>query len=305
MRLGPIALVFWCCSTVLASGQQPQTNVPVIGWLSPSTKQTVPVQLLHDSLAKHNLVNGTSIRLDIRLADGQSDRLPALAKELVHAGATVILASGEAAARAAQSATTTLLIITGGDDLVGSGLVASLARPGGNITGVSILATELDAKRIEVLKELLPQARRFGVLNDPETSGPGRPRAIADTARRVNVALQVIDVRGPDDLETAFQALRVGGVDGVNIVSSALLFGLRPQLGTLSLAVKIPTICQFREMVEAGCFASYGIEFADLYALYADQIAKVLKGAKPAELAVVQPSRFVLVVNLKIAKALG
>ena len=170
---------------------------------------------------------------------------------------------------------------------------------------MSILATELDAKRIEVLKELLPHAKRLGVLNDPETSGPGRPLAIADTARRLDVALQVIDIRGPDDLETAFHALRVGRADGVNIVSSAMLFGLRPRLGALSLATKIPAICQFREMVEAGCFASYGIEFADLYALYADQIAKILKGGKPADLAVAQPSRFALVINLKTAKALG
>jgi putative ABC transport system substrate-binding protein len=170
---------------------------------------------------------------------------------------------------------------------------------------VSILATELDAKRIEVLKELLPHAKRLGVLNDPETSGPGRPRAIADTARRVEIALQVIDVRGPEDLEAAFRAFRAGGVEGVNIVSSAMFFGLRPRLGTLSLAARIPAICQFREMAEAGCFASYGIEFGEFYALYANQIARILKGAKPAELPVMQPSRFELVINLKVAKALG
>jgi putative ABC transport system substrate-binding protein len=277
----------------------------VIGWLNPGTKATVPAQLLRDSLAKHGLVVGTSIRLEIRLGDGNPDRLPGLAEELVSAGATVIFASGETAARAAQQATQSIPIVTGGDDLVGSGLVASLSQPGGNVTGVSILATELDAKRIEVLKELLPHARRIGVLNDPESSGPGRPRAIADTARRLGVALQVIDIRGPDDLETAFQALRVGGADGVNIVSSATLFGLRPRLAALSLAARIPAICQFREMVEAGCLASYGIELADLYGLLSDQIARILKGAKPADLPVIQPSRFELAVNLKTAKALG
>ena len=303
MRRIALALVLWLGCTVLAYGQQAQ--VPVVGWLNPYTKQTVPIQLLRDSLAKHGLIDGKSVRLDIRLAEDKLDRLPALAKELVREGATVILASGEAAARAAQQVTKTLPIVAGGDDLVGSGLVSSLAKPGGNITGVSILSTELDAKRVEVLKELLPRTKHFGVLNDPEVSGPERLRTLTDTARRLDVALQIIDVRRPDDLEGAFRALQTAGVDGVNILSSAMLFGLRPRLGELSLACKVPAICQSREMAETGCLASYGIAFADFYALYADQIAKILKGANPADVPVIQPSRFEFVINLKTAKALG
>jgi putative tryptophan/tyrosine transport system substrate-binding protein len=305
MRLAAIAFAFWLNISGLAFGQQPRANLPVIGWLNPFTKETLPAQILRNSLAKHGLVEDTSIRLEIRLADGNPDRLPALAEELVRAGATVIFASGETAARAAQQTTQTIPIVTGGDDLVGSGLVASLARPGGNTTGVSILATELDSKRIEVLKELLPHAKRFGVLNDPQSSGPERPRAIAETARRLDVALQVIDVRGADDLETAFRALQAGRADAVNVVSSATLFALRPRIGALSLATGIPAICQFREMVEAGCLASYGIELVDLYGLLGDQIAQILKGAKPADLPVIQPSRFDLTVNLKTAKVFG
>lgn len=210
MRLVAVSFAIWLCSNVPALGQQPQPNVPVIGWLNPGTKATVPAQLLRDSLAKHGLVVGTSIRLEIRLGDGNPDRLPGLAEELVGAGATVIFASGEAAARAAQQATQSIPIVTGGDDLVGSGLVASLSQPGGNVTGVSILATELDAKRIEVLKELL--ARRIGVLNDPESSGPGRPRAIADTARRLGVALQVIDIRAQTTWKLPFRHCALGGL---------------------------------------------------------------------------------------------
>jgi putative ABC transport system substrate-binding protein len=173
------------------------------------------------------------------------------------------------------------------------------------MTGVSILATELDAKKIEVLKELLPGAKRFGVLNDPATSGRERPQKIAEIARRLGIELQTIDIHGPDDLEPAFQALQTGRAEGVNIVASAMLFSLRRPLGELSLAAKIPAVCQFRQGVEAGCLASYGISITNLYWLSADQIARLLKGAKPAELPVIQPDKLELVISEKTAKALG
>jgi putative ABC transport system substrate-binding protein len=311
MRRIVLALALWTCSAVLASAQQ--TQAPVVGWLSPASAQSYsqtgvgnpgPHQL-RAALAKYGLIDGKNVRIDMRLAEGRLDRLPALAEALVHDGATVILAFGEVAGRAAQAATKTLLIVCIGDDLVNSVLAASLAKPGSNMTGGSILATEIDAKKIEVLKELLPAAKRFGVLNDPATSGSERPQAMAETARRLGVALQTIDIRGPDDLEPAFKALRAGGAEGVNIVSSAMLNGFRQQLGELSLATNVPAICQFRTMVEAGCLASYGITIEDLYALSADQIVKLLNGAKPADLPVQQPTKFDLVINLKAAKALG
>jgi putative tryptophan/tyrosine transport system substrate-binding protein len=188
---------------------------------------------------------------------------------------------------------------------VGSGLAASLAKPGGNVTGISILATEVDAKKIEVLKDLLPDAKRFGVLNDPTISGSGRQPELIETARRLGIELQTIDVRGSNDLEPAFRALRAGGADGVNVVTSAMLNSFRRRLGELSLAAKIPAICAFRIMAEAGCLASFGITVADLYALSADQIARLLKGANPADLPAQQPTKFQLVINLNTAKALG
>ena len=191
------------------------------------------------------------------------------------------------------------------DDLVGSGLAASLAKPGSNMTGVSILATELDAKKIEVLKELLPDAKRFGVINDPATSGGERLQKIDQIARHLGIEIQTIDVHGPDDLEPTFKALQAGRAEGVNIVASSMLTGFRRRLGELSLSAKIPAICQWRNMVEAGCLASYGITTEELYSLAADQVAKLLKGAKPADLPVQQPTRFQLVISLKSAKALG
>jgi putative ABC transport system substrate-binding protein len=224
---------------------------------------------------------------------------------VVREGATIILAYGEAAGRAAQAATKTLPIVCVADDLVDSGLAADLAKPLRNMTGVSILATELDTKKIELLKELLPRAKRFGVLNDPATSGSRRLELMAEAARRLGVTLQTIDIRGPGDLEPAFRALRAGGAEGVNIVSSAMLTGFRRRLGELSLASKIPAICQWRNMVEAGCLASYGITITELYELSADQIARLVKGARPAELPVEQPKTFELNVSSKTASALG
>jgi putative ABC transport system substrate-binding protein len=313
MRRIAFSLIFWLCGNVLASAQEASVKLPVIGWLSPATTQSYQqpgpgnpgLQLLRDSLAKHKFVDGKNMRIDMRLAEGKLDRLPGLAEALVSDGATVILAFGEEAGRAAQAATKTLPIVCVGEDLVDSGLAASLARPGSNVTGVSILATELDAKKIEVLKELLPDARRFGVLNDPETRGRERPQKMAETARHLGIELQTIDIRGPDDLEPAFHAFRAGRAEGISIVSSAMLNGLRQRLGELSLAAKIPAICQFRIMVEAGCLASYGITIADLYALSADQVARLLEGARPADLPVQQPTRFELVISLKSAKGLG
>jgi ABC-type uncharacterized transport system substrate-binding protein len=308
-----LALIFWPCVSVLAFAQEPPVKVPIIGWISPSTtesyQQSAPgspgPRLLRESLARHGLIDGKTVRLDMRLAEGRLDRLPGLAEALVRDGATVILAYGEAAGRAAQAATKTIPIVCVGDDLVDSGLAASLAKPGSNMTGVSILATELDTKKIEVLKELLPDAKRFGILNDPATSGRQRPEKMAEIARRLGIDLQTIDIHGPDDLEPAFQALLTGRAEGINIVASAMLNALRRRIGELSLAAKIPAICQFRDGVEAGCLASYGITITDLYGLSAEQIARLLKGAKPADLPIIQPDKFELVISEKTAKAMG
>jgi putative ABC transport system substrate-binding protein len=312
MRL-VFTLIIWLCSTAFPHAQEAQVRLPVIGWLSPSTTQAYQQtglgkpgpQLLRESLARFGLIDGKNVRLEMRLAEGRLERFPGLAEGLVRDGATVILAFGEPAGQAAQAATATIPIVCVADDLVGSGLAASLAKPGSNMTGVSILATELDAKKIELLKELLPDAKRFGVINDPATSGGERLRRIDQTARHLGIEIQTIDVRGPDDLEPTFKALRAGHAEGVNIVSSSLFTGLRQRLGELSLAARIPAVCQWRNMVEAGCLASYGITTEELYSLSADQVAKLLKGAKPADLPVQQPTKFELVLNLKSARTLG
>src|SRR5215472_11919044 len=223
--MGQIALALMSClfGAALAFAQEPSGKLPIIGWISPSTAESYQQsasgspgpRLLRESLARHGLIDGKNIRLDMRLAEGKLDRLPELAEELVREHAAVILAYGEPACRAAQATTGTVPIVCVADDLVDSGLAPGLARPGSNMTGVSILATELDAKKIEVLKELLPNAKRFGILNDPATGGRERPQRMAATGRNLDIALQTIDIRGRDDLKPAFQAFQTGSISSL------------------------------------------------------------------------------------------
>jgi putative ABC transport system substrate-binding protein len=207
--------------------------------------------------------------------------------------------------RAVQAATHTIPIVATTNDLVASGLIASLAKPGGNITGISLLVPELDAKRLEVLTEIVPSGRRFGVLNDPAASGPAGLQVLAVTARALGLELLTVDARTPEEIPPSLGSLRASGADGVNILSSPLFNGLREQLGPLLLKQKLPAVCEWREMTASGCLASYGTTLRELYAMQAAQIHKMLKGASPADTPVQQPTKFELVVNLKTAKALG
>src|SRR5262249_18017321 len=226
MRRIALALICWFSGTALAFGQEPSAKLPIIGWIGPATtesyQQSAPgspgPRLSRGALARHGLIDGKNVRLDRRLAEGRLDRLPGLAEELVREGATVILAYGEAAGRAAQAATKTIPIVCVGDDLVDSGLAASLAKPGSNITGVSILATELDTKKIEVLKELLPEAKRFGVLNDPATVDPVAAGLVASLNRPTGNATGVsayISALGAKRLELLHELVPNAAVIGV------------------------------------------------------------------------------------------
>lgn len=261
--------------------------------------------MLRTALGALGLIDGRTIRLEARLAEGHPERLPDLAHQLVDEKSSIIVPFGDAATRAAKQATSTIPIISISDDLVASRLINTLAKPGGNITGVSILATELDPKKIEVLKEMLPAARRFGILRDPTTSVPARMQAISKTARSLGIELQIVDVHSPADIAPAFAAFRNNHADAIDILASPLLFSLCGPLGQLSLADKLPTICQFREAAEAGCLASYGIRLSEAFVLLAGLVDRVLKGANPGDLPAEQPTRFELVINLKAAKALA
>ena len=254
MRFVAAALAVWICATVTAPAQD-ATRLPLVGVLrinSPANNEPTAT-LLRDELAALGDVDEKNIRLDFRLAEGEAGRFPELAEALVREKASVIVAQGPAAA---QRATSTIRIVAAGNDLVALGLIDSMARPGHNITGVSLMIPELDAKRLEVLKEILPAARRFGLLSDPDISDPEGLQAIADTARALGVELRTADARSPNDFLPAISSLRAQGIEGVNVLSSPLLFHFREELGALLVANKLPAICEWPEMAASACLTS-------------------------------------------------
>ena len=300
------ALAVWFCAAVptLAQGKAP---LPLVGLLRIDTPVTLGLTTgpLREALAALGDVDGSTIRLDFRLAEGDVGRFPELAAALVRDKPSVIVAQGEAATRAAQAATRTIPIVATTNDLVGSGLIASLAKPGGNITGISLMVTELDAKRLQVLTELVPSGRRFGVLNDPAIGQPSGLQALAVTARARGVELLTVNVHAPEELAPAFASLRAGGAEGLNILSSPLFYSHRDQVGSLLRQHKLPAICEWREMTASGCLASYGTTLREGVAMQAALIDKMLKGARPADTPAQQPTRFELVLNLKVAREIG
>jgi putative tryptophan/tyrosine transport system substrate-binding protein len=300
------ALAVSFCVAVPALAQD-RAQLPLVGVLRiNSAANTEPTAtLLRDELAALGDVDGKNIRLEFRLAEGEAGRFPELAEALVREKARVIVAQGPAAALAAQRVTRTIPIVAAGNDLVALGLIDSMARPGHNITGVSLLIPELDAKRLEVLKEIVPSARRFGLLSDPAISDPAGLQAIADTARALGVELRTADVRSPTDFPPAISFLRAEGAEGVNVLSSPLLFHFREELGALLLAHKLPAICEWPEMAGSACLASYGTTLRELYATEAALADKMLKGASPADTPAQQPTKFQLVINQKTARAIG
>ncbi len=251
-------------------------------------------------------VEGENIAFEQRWADGSSERLPALAAELVKLNMDVIATAGTPSAQAAVRATSTIPIVmaTGNNPLdVG---ISSLAHPTGNITGVITLVSEIAPKRFELLRELLPRATRIASLVDLDN--PSSVYAEQDTeaaAKSVGISLQVLSVHGPDELEGAFNSMLERGVDGLIIQVSAMFFGERSRLAEMAAKRRIPTMVSERAFAQAGCLVTYGTSFVDNFRRAAEYVDKILKGAKPADLPVEQPTKFELVINLKTAKALG
>jgi putative ABC transport system substrate-binding protein len=285
---------------------QDRASLPLVGVMRLNTPENVePVPtIFRNTLAAMGQIDGRDIRIEFRLAPGHAERFPELAQALVRDKASVIVASGDAAVRAAQQATRTIPIIAVVDDIVASGLIASMAKPGSNTTGVSILATELDGKRIDMLKRLAPSAGRIGVLNDP-SSAQAEPREMTETAKALGIELVNVDIRSPDDFRPAFDTLHAKGVDAIIIRSSPLLSGFRADLCRLSASYKLPAIGQFREMADAGCTASYGIKLSEVHGLAALFTDRMLRGARPEDTPAQQPTKFELVLNLKTARSLG
>ena len=291
-----------------ANGQQPQ-KVWRIGFLTGNarTADGAPPAALRQALQELGYMDGTSISYVGRWAEGKRDRLPGLAAELVNLKVDLIVTQGGLAAEAVKEATaTTPIVIVGGVDPVGTGLIASLARPGGNVTGVTLQPTELSAKRLELLKETMPKASRIAVLwNAEDRSMTLQYREIENAARVLGVSILPLGVRQPDDFDVAFSAMTRERPDALFLVTDALTSLNRKRIIDFAAARRIPAMYEFGSLVREGGLMSYGSDLADSFRRAAAYVDKILKGAKPGELPVEQPTRYYLLVNLKAAKALG
>jgi len=292
---------------VIADAQQPK-KLPRIGFLSAASSSAISarVEAFRQGLRELGYVEGKNIFIEWRFAEGKSDRLASLAAELVRLKVDVIVAEAPTSTRSAKQATVTIpIVMMFDDDPVGSGFVASLARPGGNITGLSTLSPEISGKQLEILKEIVPKLSRVGVLGDVTRPGiPQELREINVAADAFRVQVQYLEVRGSKDIEIAFRAAIKERVDAV-LVLGPVLTSERKQVVELAVKSRLPAIYAREEPVEDGGLMSYGVSIADLSRRTATYVDEILKGAKPADLAVEQPKNFELIINLKAAKQIG
>ena len=275
-----------------------------VGYLSSSATVFEPFR---NALRELGYIEGRNLVIDARLAAGKIERLPTLAAELVSARVDVIAAVSPPAIQAAKEATTTIPIIMAfiSVDPVQSGFVQSLSRPGGNITGVAMIADEIAGKRLALLREMLPRATRMAVLAQVNhSSSATQARAARATAKTLGIELEIAEVRGSRDYDKALGAVR-HQTPGLFVLANPTFFDDRQQLATLSVRHRLATLCEWREMAEAGCLMSYGPDISDLYRRVGTYLDCILKGVKPADLPIEQPTKFELAINLKTAKALG
>jgi putative tryptophan/tyrosine transport system substrate-binding protein len=286
-----------------------QKAMPVIGYLGTTSPAPASPSLaaFRQGLSETGYVEGQNLAIEYRWAEGSYDRLPALAADLVGRKVDVIFAASGPAVLAAKNATSTIPIVffTGGDP-VADGLVTSLARPGANLTGVSVLATELTAKRLELLSELVPRAGVIALLVNPNNASAERViRDVQEAARTKGLQLHVLKASSESEIDTAFASLVQLHAGALVVGADPFLSGRREQLVALASRHAVPAIYAWREFAASGGLISYGASLTAAYRLVGTYAGKVLKGAKPADLPVQQPTTFELVINLKTAKALG
>ena len=288
--------------------QQPK-KVPRIGYLAGSTPdaQSARIKAFRQGLREPGYVEGKNIVFEYRYVEGKLERLPALAAELVRLKVDVILTAGPPATRAAKEATVTIPIVMAQDtDPVGNGFIASLARPGGNITGLATLAPEISGKQLELLKEIVLRLSRVAVLGTSTRPGTAQSlREVELAAGAFGVKLQYLDVLNSKDIETAFRAASKGRAEAVLALASPVFSSQRTQIADLAVKSRLPAIYPQSEWVEDGGLMTYGVSYIDLYRRAATYVDKILKGAKPGDLPVEQPKKFELFINLKAAKQIG
>jgi putative ABC transport system substrate-binding protein len=285
-------------------------QLPVVGFISSagSDESTHLIAAFRQGLGGQGYIEGRNVTIQFHWANGALDQLPRLAAELVRRQVNVIVAAGGfVVARAAKAATPSIpIVFTIGGDPVALGLVAALNRPGGNITGVSALAQALGPKRLEVLRELAPKAAVVAMLTNPNAGDPaGEIKLIRDAARTIGLPIVIAHASNDHELDDAFAGFSRNGVGALLVSNDAFYNNRRERLVELAVRHAIPAVYDRREFVVAGGLASYASVFADNYRQIGDYVGRILKGAKPGELPVVQPTKFELVVNLKAAKAIG
>jgi putative ABC transport system substrate-binding protein len=293
----------------LTAGAQQGARIPRIGilWVYAPSANSVFADAFRQGLRALGYVEGRTILLEERWAEGKFDRLPSLARELVRLNVDVIVTASTPAAQAAQQATRTIpIVITLVTDPVGSGIVGSLARPGGNITGLSLMHPELTGKRLELLKEVIPQVRRVAVFWSAST--PAYRLLLSETekaARSLGLQLYVVEVGGPNDLDNAFAAITRDRVEALVLLPDVLFRNQQRRIRDLASRSQLPVMYWSRELVDAGGLMAYGANIPDQYRQATIVMDKILKGAKPADLPIEQPTKLELVINVKTAKALG
>lgn len=294
----------------VTAGAQPPRKVPRIGYLvlAPLLEKPSPERAAFlEALSELGYVDGKTVSIEYRSAGWNAELLPDLAEELVRLNVdAIVTGGGGATAEAARQATKTIpIVVAASADPVGLGLVASLARPGGNITGTSLMAPELGSKRLELLKETVPKISRVAVLWHPRGAGRLEWQQTEAAARRLGVTLQSYEVRNADDVARALEAMTQKRPDAVIMFFDPLTSGYRVIISDFALKNRLPTIFGSREFAAAGGLMSYGPNIPELFRRAAVYVDKILKGAKPRDLPIEQPTKFELIVNLKTAKALG
>jgi putative ABC transport system substrate-binding protein len=292
---------------IIAEAQQP-TKVLRIGWLSAGSLSatTGNLEAFRKELIALGYVEGKNIEILYRYAEGKPERLPELASELVRLHVAMILTSSTETTKTAKRATMEIpIIVASAGDLVGEGIVTSLARPGGNVTGLTAMSPDLSGKRLEILKESVPQATRFAVIWNRNPNDEKEVKATEVAALAMRVQLQSLPVQSPDEFQNAYAAMRKERAGALIFIQGPFLGVHRKQLFELAAKNRLPSICDAPSWTEEGCLMSYGPDRRDMFRRSAYYVDKILKGAKPADLPIEQPKKFELVINLKTAKEIG